>query len=409
MLAKKDRIKTDLNLFLLIITALIAIGLIFIYSSSSVFAMEKFACPHYFVKKQVFGLILGLIGAIFIFILPIKFIKKITPYIFWGSLLLTSATMIPGLTQRIHGSARWINLFGFSFQPSEILKITLVLYIAYFITKKQDKLNSFFHAYLPVLVIVTATGLILLKQPDFGLTVTLIATVFTMMFIAKFNPKHLILTFAALVPAAVTLVLLKPYRLQRILTFLNPWQDPQGSGFQIIQSLIAIGSGGLWGVGISNSKQKFFYLPMQHTDFIFSIIAEETGFIGSMCIITLFVALLFLGIRISLKLGEGGISGSGLTPLQGAMGQTGYAQGKSTGFNAISSANENLFSKFVVLGLVVLISIQAIVNLSVAAGLAPTKGIGLPFVSYGNTSLVCNLCMVGLIVNIVYSNLNQNR
>ncbi|KKP25022.1 MAG: Cell division protein FtsW [candidate division TM6 bacterium GW2011_GWF2_30_66] len=370
MIKKKDNLQANLNIFLIIVATLVAIGLVFIYSSSCVYAMEKFSSAQYFVKKQAFGLILGLISILFVFILPLKFIKKITPYLFWGSLALTSATMIPGIAQRIHGSARWINLFGFSFQPSEILKISVILYIAYFIVKKQDKLNSFFNAYLPVLVILGITSVILLKQPDFGLTVTIVSTVFTMLFVAKFNSKYLILTFAALIPAAATLVLIKPYRLQRILTFLNPWQDPQGSGFQIIQSLIAIGSGGLWGVGIANSKQKFFYLPMQHTDFIFSIIAEETGLIGSLCIITLFTALLFLGIRISLSL-------------------------------------KDIFSKFTVLGLVILISIQAIINLSVAAGLAPTKGIGLPFVSYGNTSLVCTLCMVGLIINIVYSNIYE--
>ena len=364
----KKNIKTDLKLFLLTVVSLIAIGLVFIYSSSSVYAMEKFGAPHYFVKKQFFGLLLGVIGLVIAFVMPLKIIKRITPLFFWGSFLLTSMTLFSGFSQKIHGSSRWVKLFGFGFQPSELLKMALIMYIAYFIAKKQGQVSSFFHAYLPVMIILGMTSLLLLKQPDFGLTVTLATTVFMMLFVAKFNAKHLFLTIAAFVPAAITLVYLKPYRVKRILTFLNPWQDPQGAGFQIIQSLIAIGSGSLWGVGISHSKQKFFYLPMQHTDFIFSIIAEETGFIGSLCIITLFISLIYFGMRISWHL-------------------------------------EDVYAKFVVFGFVILTSLQAIINLAVTTGLAPTKGIGLPFVSYGNTSLVCNICMVGIILNIVYSSL----
>jgi len=176
----------------------------------------------------------------------------------------------------------------------------------------------------------------------------------------------------AAIPAVVSLVYLKPYRLKRILTFLNPWEDPKGAGFQIIQSLIAIGSGSLWGVGISHSKQKFFYLPMQHTDFIFSIVAEEAGFLGSLCIIALFVSFAYFGMRLSWQL-------------------------------------RDPFYQFTVLGFVILITLQAIINLAVTTGLVPTKGIGLPFVSYGNTSLVCSLCMVGLIINIVHSSLHKEN
>ena len=369
MTAKKNS-KTDLNIFLFTISALIIIGLVFIYSSSSVYALEKFGSPHYFVKKQFFGLILGLIGLTAAFLFPLHLIKKLTPYIFFVTLGLTSITLVKGLSQKIHGSSRWIKICGFGFQPSEMLKLALILYIAYFISKKGDTVRSFFNGYLPVMIILGAISLILLAQPDFGLTVTLVTTTFMMLFIATFRSSHLLLTLFAMVPTAVYLVILKPYRLKRILTFLNPWSDPQGSGFQIIQSLIAIGSGSFYGVGIANSKQKFFYLPMQHTDFIFSIIAEETGFMGSLLIITLFILFAYFGMKIALQLTD-------------------------------------KFGTFVLLGFVILISLQAIINLSVATGLAPTKGIGLPFVSYGNTSLVCSLAMVGLIINIVYSSMEK--
>jgi len=366
MISKKNTIKTDLNIFIISIIILIVIGLVFIYSSSSVYALEKLGSSHYFVKKQIVGLFIGLIGLTAAFLFPLKFIQKMTPYIFWGSLLLTATTLIPGIAQKIHGSSRWIKIFGFSFQPSEMLRVAIIMYVAYIIAKKEDKTKTFFGAYLPIIIIVGATSLVLLKQPDFGLTVTLAATTFIMLFIAKFKSSHLLLTVSAMIPAAFFLIILKPYRLKRILTFLNPWADPKGAGFQIIQSLIAIGSGGIGGVGISHSKQKFFYLPMQHTDFIFSIIAEETGFIGSLGIIALFLVFLYFGIRIALQL-------------------------------------KNTYAMFTTLGFVILISLQSIINIAVATGLVPTKGIGLPFVSYGNTSLVCNLCMIGLIINMVYS------
>ena len=176
--------------------------------------------------------------------------------------------------------------------------------------------------------------------------------------------KHLLGTLAALLPIALGLIAMHPYRIRRILTFLNPWADPQGAGFQIIQSFIAIGSGGLWGLGIGQSKQKFFYLPMQHTDFIFSIIAEEVGLIGALCIVTCFMVILYTGLRMALL-------------------QT------------------DLFARYTIAGFVILISLQALINLAVATGLLPTKGIGLPFISYGNSSLVSTLAMVGFILSIL--------
>ena len=342
------------------------IGLIFIYSSSSVYAMEKCGSSYYYALKQGIGLILGLIALTLGRILPFSFIKKCTPLFFFGSLGLTAMTMLPGISQRIHGSSRWLNIGGFGFQPSELLKISLVLYLAYFLEKKAHKSSSLAHTYIPLLIILGTTCIILLKQPDFGLTVTLFATAMAMLFMAQFQLKHMMIALAAIVPIIISLVIYKPYRLKRILTFMDPWSDPQGAGFQIIQSLIAIGSGGFWGVGITNSKQKFFYLPMQHTDFIFSIIAEEVGFIGSSCIVFLYILLLYYGIKIVWRL-------------------------------------KDSYSMLATFGFIVLLSLQAVINLAVVTGLAPTKGIGLPFISYGNTALICSMAMLGLIMNMVHS------
>jgi cell division protein FtsW len=360
----RKTINADLSMFLISITALIIIGLIFIYSSSSVFALEKFGSAHYFVKKQCFGLILGLCALMVARFLPLNIIKYMSPWFFMLSLALTAATLLPYIGEHIHGSSRWLKIFGFGFQPSELIKISFILYLAYFLSKRIHRASSFAHNFLPFLCILSITSGILLLQPDFGLTVTLTLTACAMLFVAEFQTRNLLYTLIALIPIAITLICWKAYRLKRILTFLNPWADPQGAGFQIIQSLIAIGSGRYSGVGIAHSRQKFFYLPMQHTDFIFSIIAEETGFIGSCFLILLLCIMLYFGYRIAWRMSDP-------------------------------------FCVFATFGFVTLMSLQAVINLTVATGLAPTKGIGLPFVSYGNTALICHLVMVGLIMNMV--------
>jgi cell division protein FtsW len=367
MFIEQKRLQADLKIFLSIIATLITIGLLFIYSSSSVFALEKFGSAHYFVKKQVVGLACGLIGMLFFRFIPLSIIRKASPFFFLSSLLLTILTLLPSIAVHIHGSSRWLAIGSFSFQPSELLKISFVIYLAYFLSKKKDSLSSFTKGYLPFFMIVSLSCLVLLKQPDFGMAVTFAITSFLLFFIMQFSMAQFIATVCIAIPLFLGLIYWYPYRMRRILTFLNPWQDPQGAGFQIIQSLIAIGSGSFWGMGVSHSKQKFFYLPMQHTDFIFSIIAEETGFVGGCLLISLYVLFLYFGMRIAWQLKDN-------------------------------------FSVLFTLGFVIMTSLQAIINLAVTTGLLPTKGIGLPFVSYGNTALVCNLMLVGLVMNCVHEN-----
>lgn len=372
MFTKKNQLKYDVQSFLGIIGALIIIGFLFIYSASSVYALEHLGSSHYFVKKQLIGLCIGVVAFFIARYIPLTFIEKITPMAFLISLVLTAMTLIPMFAVRIHGSSRWLKLVFITFQPSEILKVTFLLYISRFLAKKHKEKFSFTGSYLPFLIIIGITSIILLRQPDFGLAVTLSMTAFLLLFIADFPLKHLLLTFAALLPVVGILIFKYAYRLKRVLTFLNPWNDPQGSGFQIIQSLIAIGSGGWIGSGISHSKQKFFYLPMQHTDFIFSIIAEETGFLGSSIIILLYFSFLYFGLKISWQL-------------------------------------KKPFHIFTSLSIVILITLQALINICVATGLVPTKGIGLPFVSYGNSSLVCTLAMIGLIANMAAQETGHKR
>lgn len=343
---------------------LILIGLIFIYSSSSVFALEKFGNAAYFLNKQLFFLGIGFAGFAFFRIVPVNFFRKYASVFFLSTVLVTLLTLLPVFALRVHGSNRWLSFLGFAFQPSEFLKVSLFIYLGLIFSRKQNRLKSFTATYLPCLLILGAVSLLLLLQPDFGSVVTIFCTAFAMFFVAEFNFWHLFITALLALPAGLFLILTKSYRLQRILIFLDPWSDPQGRGFQIIQSLIAVGSGGAWGLGIGQSKQKFFYLPMQHTDFIFSIIAEEIGFVGSFLLVTLFLFFCYLGFLIVVRLRDS-------------------------------------FAFFTTLAFIVMIAIQSVINFMVVLGILPTKGLGLPFVSYGGTALVGYCCMLGLIVNFV--------
>ncbi len=362
MLFSLSHKKIDLMLFVAIVACLLIMGLIFVYSASSVYALERFGAAHYYAKRQLFGIFLGFFALLLGRYLPKTLIEHWCPLFFLVGLSLTLMTLIPFLGVSVHGSHRWLHLCGITFQPSELLKIGFILFMAQFLAKKEHRVNSLIYSYIPFLCILGVTSIALLLQPDFGLTVTLTTTGFIMAYIACFPLKRMVCTLFATVPIIIGLVWVKPYRFKRVLTFLNPWADPKGAGFQIIQSLIAIGSGSYWGTGISHSRQKFFYLPMQHTDFIFSIIAEETGFIGVLFLITLYMMLLYFGLRCATSI-------------------------------------KSSFARYSIIGFVSLITLQTIINIAVTTGMVPTKGIGLPLISYGNTSLVCTLFMIGIVIN----------
>lgn len=354
--------KTNLMLFLSVITCLLALGLVFVYSASSVYALDRFGSAHYYARQHCVGILIGFVALCMGRLTPKKLLEQYIGIIFIGSLLLTALTLIPPFYVSVHGSQRWIRLLGITFQPSEILKYTFILFIARFVAKKELRLGSILYSFIPFLSIIALTSCILLLQPDFGLTVTLALTGCIVAFVAGLPIKRMgVIAFGSL-PLLIALVWMKPYRFTRVLTFLNPWADPKGTGFQIIQSLIAIGSGNIWGAGITHSKQKFFYLPMQHTDFIFSIIAEETGFIGVLFLITMYLLLLYFGLRCAVSL-------------------------------------HSAFARYSIIGFVTLMSLQAVINIAVSTGLVPTKGIGLPLISYGNSALVSTLFMIGLVIN----------
>ena len=358
----ETHLKTTRISLVLIALSLIAIGFIFIYCASYVYALERFGSPSYFVKKQALGLLLGLIAFGSARFIPMSLLYRSTPLLTLAAIAISAMALLPGFGVVIHGSHRWLSLKLVTFQPSDLLKIGIVLYTAYFLSQPDRVHRWFIIKCMPLLAVLGVTSGILLFQPDFGLMITLLATTIIMLLIAQYHVRSILISIAMFVPVGLLLIVLKPYRLARIMTFLNPWKDPQGAGFQIIQSLIAIGAGGIKGLGIAHSKQKFYYLPMQHTDFIFSIIAEETGVLGTAVVIALFLALLYCGIKLAL-------------------------------------AAPDRYCFFVCIGLVVVMSLQTIINLAVVSGLAPTKGLGLPFISYGNSALITYMAMIGLVLN----------
>ena len=257
----KQKLTQDAAIIQITVATLLIIGLIFIYSSSSFFSIEKYGTAFYYVKRQLIGLTLGIIAYFIGRNIPLSTLQQTSLLSLVGSLLLTALPLLNIIGRKVHGSHRWINIFGFTFQPSECLKVAVVIYIASFLARKKDDLHSLKKSYLPVMTILAVVAIILLKQPDFGCAVTISATTLCMLFLANVNLKYLGYTVLASIPGLITLAYLQPYRWRRILTYLDPWKDPQGSGFQIIQSLIAVGSGGLWGTGIAQSKQNSFTFP----------------------------------------------------------------------------------------------------------------------------------------------------
>lgn len=357
------RTLTLFSLILFLIFFLSLLGLIFIFAASNVWALELSYSSYHYIIKQFYGLLLGIICACIASRFSSAFMRKLAPLLFLVNLLLVCATLIPSFSIPIHGSRRWLNLGFLSFQPSEFLKMASLLYCAHLLTKHQHTIRtfSFFMSYSSILISAAA---ILLLQPDFGQALTLLIMCALMYFIAGGNLHYLYISGLSALPLVSLLIYMKAYRLKRILTFINPWAEPEGSGFQIIQSLVAIGSGCLTGSGLGQSKQKFFYLPMIHTDFIFSIIAEEIGFIGSLALLVLYFLCIMGGFKIALLI-------------------------------------EDLYTRLVVIGYFSLIGLEMCINIGVATALLPTKGLSLPFISYGKSSLITHIGMLGVLYALI--------
>jgi cell division protein FtsW len=346
------------------ITALlIIIGILFVYSASIAYSLEIKNDALFFLKRHLMGLCIGFVLLIIIQKIPFSFIKDYSSIAFFISLVVTALTLSAYYGVTVNGSSRWIKFFYIVFQPSELLKITSILYFSRILAQKKVQKKDIVY----LVFLMSIIDLLLLQQPDFGGMILISMTVLILYMITHATALSSLITIFIGCIMSFFIIGLSPYRLQRIMTFLNPWSDPQGKGFQIIQSFIALGSGGFWGNGISHSSQKLFYLPMQHTDFIFSIIGEETGFFGCSLIIILYFLLFVYGLRISFL-------------------------------------QKDAYKALVVMGFAILINVQALINIAVTCGLVPTKGIGLPFISYGNTNLVCSCIMLGFLIKAMKHN-----
>lgn len=358
----KQQSKPDYFLLGLVI-ALLILGIVMVFSSSYVVADYKMGDAFFYLKRQLLFVGVGVIAMFFFMMTPYGLWKKYSKLILLGGFLLLGLVLIPGVGLVRNGAQSWIGIGAFSIQPSEFMKLGLIMFLSTYLTYNQKYITSFKKGFFPSIILVfTAFGLIML-QPDLGTGVVLVLTCMILIFIAGAKLSHFFGLASLGVVAFLLLIISAPYRIKRITAFINPWEDPLGDGFQIIQSLYALGPGGLMGVGLGDSIQKYFYLPEPQTDFIFAILGEELGFIGGSAVIILFGLLFWRGIKIALT-------------------------------------TQDEFGRYLALGITAMLAIQVMINISVVIGLIPVTGITLPFLSYGGSSLTLTLCAVGILLNI---------
>lgn len=342
---------------------LVGIGVVMVYSASSAIAAKSYGNSYLFLKKQA---VFALAGAAILIVcryVPYRWYRPSTYPLLILALALLAAIHIPGIGIEAGGATRWLRLGPVTFQPSELARLILILYLAYSLDRKQAHIKVFSIGYVPHMVVLAMFTVLIITQPDFGSVVILATITWIMLFVGGVRVIYLMMTFLMLLPAAYYMLIHAAYRLKRLMSFLDPWQYPSAEGYQIIHSMMAFGTGGLWGTGVGKGYQKLFYLPEPHTDFIFSVIGEELGLVGVVIILGLYGLILWRGI--------------------------GIARGAS-----------DTYGSFLALGLTVGIVLQVCVNMGVALGLLPTKGLTLPFLSYGGTSLLVNMAAIGILMNI---------
>lgn len=358
-MAKK--LKPDRLLFLITL-ALVGFGIAMVFSSSAIVAKEKFGDPNYFSFKQLISGTLGLAAMFVVMKVDYHFYRR--PVIVFSMLAVVVALLVfVFFVATSANTHRWIQLPGFSVQPSELAKLALIFFLAYFLEKRKGKVNDVKFTLIPIAVIVGLLAGLIVLQPDLGTAVSLLVVSATLLFVAGLDLRWIALSAIFAFPAFYLLVFRVRYRRERILAFMNPWEQPLGRGFQIIQSLISVSSGGVAGLGFMEGKQKLFYLPEAHTDFIFAVVGEELGMIGTCSVLVLFTLFLWRGVRASMRAPD-------------------------------------LFGFYLALGITTMICVQAFVNMSVVLGLLPTKGIPLPFLSYGGSSFLVMLAAVGILLNV---------
>jgi len=381
--------------FLLFLTCiLVLVGLMMIYSASNVIAFKKYGEGSYFLIRQMIWAAIGMALLYGVSWIPYRFWQKWAMVLTLGAIILLGLVLVPGLGVEINGARRWFQVGPLTFQPSEFSKLALIIYVAHYLAKHHEKrpgvtglkdwsgwgrnghsgilrkvrierkgLTQFLGGLLPVLSVAGLGLVLIVVEPDLGTAVTLGLVILIMLFVAGAKLLHLSMLGLCLLPVLAYLVLGTEYRRQRWLSYLDPWQDPNDTGFQIIQSFLAFGAGGEFGVGLGEGRQKLLFLPYPHTDFIFSVIGEELGLVGTLIVLACFMLLVWRGIRLSIRVTDP-------------------------------------FGQFLAVGMTLMIGLSALINLGVVTGLLPTKGLPLPFLSYGGSSLVANLVGMGFLLSI---------
>jgi cell division protein FtsW len=342
---------------------LVGIGIVLVFSASSALALKKFGTDSYFLKKQALFALLGVVALVICRHFPYRFLRYLAYPLLILALVFLAAIQIPEFGYSAGGAIRWFRFKSFTFQPSELARFAMIIYLAYSMSRKMDKIKDFYVGFLPHVLVFGMFAALIIIQPDFGSVVILGAVFWIMLFAGGVRISHLMASLFLIIPIAYYLMVNAEYRVKRIMSFLNPWQYPADEGYQIVHSLMAFGTGGIWGTGIGKGYQKLFYLPEPHTDFIFSVIGEELGLLGVLTILGLYVLIFWRGI-------------------------------------SIARNSRDSFGSFVAIGLTTAIGLQVCVNTGVALGLLPTKGLTLPFLSYGGTSLLINMASIGILMNI---------
>lgn len=356
------------RLLLLVVAALLAFGILMVSSASMVVSDQLYHEPFHYILHQTTYLVLGVIAAWFITRVPLKFWEESSFVLLIACFFLLIAVLVPGIGRVVNGSRRWMHIGPLSLQVSEAVKLMAILYMAGFLQRHLTEVQTRLSGFIKPMLFFAVMGLFLLMEPDFGATSVIMMTMLALLFIAGARLMPFILMLVVFVGGMVVLAMTSPYRMQRLTTFLDPWGHAYGSGYQLTQSLIAFGRGGLFGVGLGNSVQKLFYLPEAHTDFIFAVLGEELGFTGELLLIALFVVLITRIIQIA----------------------------------QLARQQEQYFASFAAWGLALWMGLQAFINIGVNIGLLPTKGLTLPLVSYGGSSLLVTCIAMGILLRISY-------
>ncbi|NLM39728.1 MAG: putative lipid II flippase FtsW [Firmicutes bacterium] len=352
--------KPDILVFAAVI-ALLAIGLIMVFSASSVMGISDYGDPYHYVQRQSILAVVGLVALFVLMRVDYHIFKSLALPGLVISFVLLVAVLFVG--QGAGGATRWVRVGGFNLQPSELSKLAMINYAAVYISTKRERVRRFFSGLLPLLVILGIKFGLIMLEPDFGTGAALVFSTMVVIFAGGVHLGQLFALSAAALPVVYQLMIKEEYRLRRLLAFRDPWADPTGAGWSIIQSLLAIGSGGLFGLGLGRSRQKFSYLPEHHTDFIFAILCEELGFVGGALVILLFFVLAWRGLRIALQA-------------------------------------KDLYGSLLAVGITSIIAFQALINIGVVTGSLPVTGIPLPFISHGGSSLLTSLAGVGVLLSI---------